>query len=46
MTAAAATAAGYALAAGYVRADVITTDTNGLNAGFAKVTVSGGAMPV
>src|SRR5947209_4763869 len=33
MTASAATAAGYTLAAGPVRADVIKTDTNGLIAG-------------
>ncbi|MDU6834696.1 MAG: twin-arginine translocation signal domain-containing protein, partial [Bradyrhizobium sp.] len=33
MTASAAVTAGYTLAAGPVRAEVITTDTNGLNAG-------------
>ena len=38
MTAAAASAAGYTLAAGPVRAQVITTDTTGLTAGDAKVT--------
>jgi carboxymethylenebutenolidase len=46
MTAAAATAAGYTLAAGPVRADVIKTDTAGLNVGDAKVKVDGGDMPV
>jgi carboxymethylenebutenolidase len=46
MTAAAATAAGYTLAAGDVRADAITTDTNGLDAGYGKVAVTGGEMPV
>jgi carboxymethylenebutenolidase len=45
MTAAAATAAGYTLAAGEVRADVITTDTAGLDAGEAKIAVPGGDMP-
>jgi carboxymethylenebutenolidase len=46
MTAAAATAAGYTLAAGPVRADAIQTDSNGLTAGEAKVKVAGGEMPV
>ena len=46
MSASAATAAGYTLAAGPVRADAIKTDTNGLTAGDAKVMVAGGAMPV
>src|SRR5262245_49131687 len=46
MTASAASAAGYTLAAGPVRAQVVTTDTNGLSAGEAKVTVPGGEMPV
>jgi carboxymethylenebutenolidase len=46
MSASAATAAGYTLAAGPVRADAIKTDTNGLTAGEAKVMVAGGAMPV
>ena len=46
MSASAATAAGYTLLAGPVRADVIKTDTNGLDAGDAKVAVSDGAMPV
>ena len=42
----AATAAGYTLAAGPVRADAIKTDTNGLTAGDAKVKVADGEMPV
>jgi len=46
MTASAATAAGYTLAAGPVRADAIKTDTQGLTAGDAKVAVAGGDMPV
>lgn len=46
MTASAATAAGYTLAAGPVRADAIKTDTNGLTAGDARVKVSDGEMPV
>jgi carboxymethylenebutenolidase len=46
MTASAATAAGYTLAAGPVRADAVKTDTTGLNAGDSKVMVTGGAMPV
>ena len=46
MTASAATAAGYTLAAGPVRADVIKTDTEGLDAGDAKVKVADGEMPV
>jgi carboxymethylenebutenolidase len=46
MTASAATAAGYTLAAGPVRADAIKTDTNGLKAGDATVKVQGGDMPV
>jgi len=46
MTAAAATAAGYTLAAGPVRAEAIKTDTNGLTVGDAKVKVEGGDMPV
>jgi carboxymethylenebutenolidase len=46
MTASAAATAGYTLAAGPVRADVITTDTGGLDAGDAKVKVSDGEMPV
>jgi carboxymethylenebutenolidase len=46
MTASAATAAGYTLLAGPVRADVINTDTNGLRVGEAKVKVAEGEMPV
>jgi carboxymethylenebutenolidase len=46
MTSSAAAAAGYTLAAGPVRADVIHTDTNGLDAGDASVAVPGGNMPV
>src|SRR5215475_5280546 len=45
MTASAATAAGYTLLAGPVRADVIKTDTNGLTAGDAKIKVADGEMP-
>jgi carboxymethylenebutenolidase len=46
MTASAAAAAGYTLAAGPVRADTIKTDTTGLTVGDAKVKVSDGEMPV
>jgi carboxymethylenebutenolidase len=46
MSSSAAAAAGYTLAAGPVRADVIHTDTKGLEAGDAKVAVTGGDMPV
>src|SRR5438477_3360299 len=46
MTSSAALAAGYALAAGPVRAQAIQTDSNGLRAGDAKVAVAGGEMPV
>jgi carboxymethylenebutenolidase len=46
MSSSAAAAAGYTLAAGPVRADVIHTDTKGLEAGDAKVAVTGGNMPV
>lgn len=46
MTASAAAAAGYTLAAGPVRADAIKTDTNGIRAGDQKVKVSDGEMPV
>jgi carboxymethylenebutenolidase len=46
MTSSAALAAGYTLAAGPVRAQVITTDTNGLRVGDGKVAVAGGEMPV
>jgi len=45
MTAASATAAGYTLAAGPVRADVIKTDTDGLTAGDATIKVADGEMP-
>src|SRR3981081_4600790 len=45
MTATAATATGYTLAAGPVRADVIKTDTSGLEAGDTKVKVADGEMP-
>ncbi|WP_407175336.1 dienelactone hydrolase family protein [Bradyrhizobium sp. STM 3562] len=45
MTASAAVAAGYTLATGPVRADVIKTDTNGLQAGETKIKVSDGEMP-
>ena len=46
MTASAASAAGFTLAAGPVRADAIKTDTAGLTAGEATVKVAGGDMPV
>jgi carboxymethylenebutenolidase len=46
MSASAATAAGYTLLAGPVRADVIKTDTTDLKAGEAKVKVADGEMPV
>jgi carboxymethylenebutenolidase len=46
LTASAATAAGYTLAAGPVRADAIQTDSAGLTVGDAKVKVSDGEMPV
>ncbi|WP_454626782.1 dienelactone hydrolase family protein [Bradyrhizobium cenepequi] len=45
MTASAAVAAGYTLAAGPVRAEVIKTDTAGLKAGEAKIKVADGEMP-
>jgi len=45
MAASAATAAGYTLAAGPVRADVIKTDTKGLDAGDCKIKVPDGTMP-
>jgi carboxymethylenebutenolidase len=45
MTASAAVAAGYTLAAGPVRADVIKTATDGLTAGDAKIKVANGEMP-
>jgi carboxymethylenebutenolidase len=46
MTASAASAAGFTLAAGPVRADAIKTDTAGITVGDAKVAVAGGQMPV
>src|SRR6185312_6647652 len=45
MTASAAVTAGYTLATGPVRADVIKTDTEGLTAGDAKIKVADGEMP-
>jgi carboxymethylenebutenolidase len=45
MTATAAVAAGYTLAAGPVRADVIKTDTDGLDAGDTSIKVADGEMP-
>ncbi len=45
MTATAAVTAGYTLAAGPVRADIIKTDTNGLTAGDARIKVADGEMP-
>src|SRR6478609_5298848 len=45
MTATAATAAGYTLAAGPVRADAIKTDTGGLDVGDARIKVAEGDMP-
>src|ERR1700761_1138967 len=45
MTASAAITAGYTLAAGPVRADVITTSTDGLDAGDIKIKVADGEMP-
>jgi carboxymethylenebutenolidase len=45
MTASAAVTAGYTLATGPVRADVITTDTSGLTAGDTKIKVADGEMP-
>jgi carboxymethylenebutenolidase len=45
MTASAALAAGYTLATGPVRADVIKTDTTGLDASDTKIKVSDGEMP-
>jgi carboxymethylenebutenolidase len=46
MTASAASAAGFTLAAGPVRAQAIKTDTAGLTVGDAKVAVAGGDMPI
>src|SRR6478735_5113538 len=45
MTASAAVTAGYTLAAGPVRADVIKTDTSGLVTGDAKIKLADGEMP-
>jgi carboxymethylenebutenolidase len=45
MTASAAVSAGYTLAAGPVRADVIKTETDGLTAGDARIKVADGEMP-
>jgi carboxymethylenebutenolidase len=45
MTASAAVTAGYTLAAGPVRADVIKTDTTGLTTGDVKIKVGDGEMP-
>jgi carboxymethylenebutenolidase len=46
MSTSAAAAASYTLAAGPVRADVIQTGIEGLDAGMANVAVAGGNMPV
>ena len=46
MSSAAAAAAGYTLAAGPVRAQVVQTDIEGLTVGDGKVKVEGGEMPV
>ncbi|MBR0992491.1 dienelactone hydrolase family protein [Bradyrhizobium japonicum] len=45
MSATAAVAAGYTLAAGPVRAEAIATDTNGLQAGDARIKVGSEEMP-
>jgi carboxymethylenebutenolidase len=45
MSATVAVAAGYTLAAGPVRADIITTDTSGLQAGDARIKVGSEEMP-
>jgi len=45
MTASTAVAAGYTLAAGPVRADVIKTDAEGLDAGDIRIKVADGEMP-
>ena len=45
MTASAAVTAGYTLAAGPVRADVIKTPTEGLTVGEARIKVADGEMP-
>jgi carboxymethylenebutenolidase len=46
LTASAAAAAGYTLAAGPVSAQAIQTDTSGISVGDAKVKVADGEMPV
>src|SRR6516225_7936256 len=46
LSASAAVAAGYTLAAGPVRADATRTDTDQLSAGDAKIKVADGEMPV
>ena len=46
MSTSAAAAAGYTLAAGPVRAEVVKTDTTGLAVGDAKAKVADGEMPV
>src|SRR5207244_9375627 len=45
MTASAAVTAGYTLAAGPVRAEAITTPTDGLTVGEARIKVADGEMP-
>jgi carboxymethylenebutenolidase len=45
MTSSAAAGAGYTLATGPVRADVIQTDSNGLDAGMTEIKVADGEMP-
>ncbi len=45
MSSSAAAAAGYTLATGPVRADAMTTDTKGLDAGMTKIKVADGEMP-
>src|SRR6202040_4199396 len=45
LTASAAVTAGYTLAAGPVRADVIKTDASGLDSGDTKIKVADGEMP-
>src|SRR6201986_5203549 len=45
MTASAAVTAGYTLAAGPVRADVVKTGTDGLDAGDVRIKVADGEMP-
>jgi carboxymethylenebutenolidase len=45
MSATVVVAAGYTLAAGPVRADIITTDTSGLQAGDARIKVGSEEMP-